>query len=142
MTGDYNLAIHAIVYLYNKKDGANSEMLAKNICTNSARVRKVMLKLKKSEIIITKEGQGGGYRLNPKFYDVSLFDIAVALEQEIVEPKWYPGNPCSDCAISNSIEPILKDIYFKLNIDTMNILKNVYIKDISDKIISKISDCE
>ena len=45
MNSDFIVAVHALVYLNHKADIVSSEALAKNICTNAARVRKVMAPL-------------------------------------------------------------------------------------------------
>ena len=41
MNGDYSLAVHALVYLDHRATHLPSQILAENICTNAARVRKV-----------------------------------------------------------------------------------------------------
>ena len=46
MTSEFAIAVHALVYLNHKGETVSSEALAENICTNPARVRKVMAKLK------------------------------------------------------------------------------------------------
>ena len=48
MNSDFIVAVHALVYLNHKADIVSSEALAKNICTNAARVRKVMAPLKRA----------------------------------------------------------------------------------------------
>ena len=60
MTSEFAIAVHALVYLNHKQETLASEELAKNVCTNPARIRKVMAKLKKKDLIATKEGQNGG----------------------------------------------------------------------------------
>ena len=60
MTGAFSLAVHALVYLNHKATTLSSEMLAENICTNPARIRKVMSQLKRAGLISTKEGIDGG----------------------------------------------------------------------------------
>ena len=47
MTSEFGIAVHAMVFLHHKGDMVSSEVLAENICTNPARVRKVMAKLKR-----------------------------------------------------------------------------------------------
>ena len=42
LNSDFCVAVHGLVYLKHKNDMVPSEELAKNICTNPARVRKVM----------------------------------------------------------------------------------------------------
>ena len=46
MTSEFGIAVHAMVFLHHKGDMVSSEVLAENICTNPARVRKVMAQLK------------------------------------------------------------------------------------------------
>ena len=55
MTSEFAIAVHALVYLHHKNAVLSSEELAENICTNSARVRKVMAKLKKKDLIGKKK---------------------------------------------------------------------------------------
>lgn len=62
MNSDFIVAVHALVYLNHKADIVSSEALAKNICTNAARVRKVMAPLKRAGFVTTREGNVGGYR--------------------------------------------------------------------------------
>ncbi len=59
----FNLAVHALVCLSHSGRSLSSEALAENICTNPARVRRVMAGLKKAGMVETREGQDGGYRL-------------------------------------------------------------------------------
>ena len=55
MTSDYCVAVHALVYLNHKAKVLSSEELAENICTNPARVRKVIGKAEKGRFCKTKE---------------------------------------------------------------------------------------
>ena len=60
MNSDFIVAVHALVYLNHKADIVSSEALAKNICTNAARVRKVMAPLKRAGFVTTREGNVQG----------------------------------------------------------------------------------
>ena len=63
MNSDFCVAVHALVYLNRRGCVLSSEELARNICTNPARVRKVLARMKKDGLVETKEGSsGGGYR--------------------------------------------------------------------------------
>ena len=61
MTAEFTVAVHALVYLHHKNTVLSSEELAQNVCTNPARIRKVMAKLKKAGLVLAREGrvQGG-----------------------------------------------------------------------------------
>ena len=65
LNSDFCVAVHGLVYLKHKNDMVPSEELAKNICTNPARVRKVMARLKRAGLVQTKEGKVGGYSSVP-----------------------------------------------------------------------------
>ena len=47
MKSDFIVAVHALVYLTHLGTLVSSDELARNICTNPVRVRKIMGKLKK-----------------------------------------------------------------------------------------------
>ena len=63
MNGLFCVAVHALIYLDKRGCMLSSEELAANICTNPARVRKVMARLKKAGLVATKTGNDGGYHL-------------------------------------------------------------------------------
>ena len=52
MSGIFTIAVHALVYLNHRQATLSSEELSENICTNPARVRKVMAMLHLSLIHI------------------------------------------------------------------------------------------
>ena len=56
MNGLFCVAVHALIYLDKRGCLLSSEELAANICTNPARVRKVMAKLKKAGLVTTRTG--------------------------------------------------------------------------------------
>ena len=61
MKSDFSVAVHALVYLSVKGCTLSSDALADNICTNAARVRKVMARLKKAGLVGAREGSEGGF---------------------------------------------------------------------------------
>ena len=79
MTSEFGIAVHAMVFLHHKGDMVSSEVLAENICTNPARVRKVMAQLKRAGLVETHEGAVGGYRFEGSADTVTLCDIAQAV---------------------------------------------------------------
>ena len=107
MTSEFAIAVHALVYLNHKQETLASEELAKNVCTNPARIRKVMAKLKKKDLIATKEGQNGGYHTSMEAADVNLAMIYDALETEAVCPSWKSGNPDMDCMVASGMADIM-----------------------------------
>ena len=92
MTSEFTVAIHGLVYLHHRGETASSEVLAQNICTNPARVRKVMAKLKKAGLVDTKEGAVGGYQSARAPETVTLCEIAeFLLAQRRKGPALFGG---------------------------------------------------
>ena len=106
MTSEFAIAVHALVYLHHKNAVLSSEELAENICTNSARVRKVMAKLKKKELIGTKEGIKGGYHMSLDASEITLGDICEALQVDIVKAAWRSGSMDMDCMIASGMAAV------------------------------------
>ena len=92
MTSDYCVAVHALVYLNHKAKVLSSEELAENICTNPARVRKVMAKLKKAGLVTTRTGTDGGYQLTADPAQLTLDVVADALEAVICLTRTRTGS--------------------------------------------------
>ena len=81
MNSDFLLAVHGLVYLNHKKEILSSDILAQNICTHPARVRRVMARLKKAGLIETREGRvDGGYFFSLAPSSVNLKMISDALD--------------------------------------------------------------
>lgn len=74
MNSEFIIALHALAYLRHRNTKVSSEELAKSICTNPARIRKVMAKLKKAGLLETREGNSGGYELQGDTSAIKLSD--------------------------------------------------------------------
>jgi DNA-binding IscR family transcriptional regulator len=79
MNSDLCVALHALIYLDHKATTLSSEALAENICTNAARVRKVLAKLKDAGDVRTCAEIDGGYEFMGNAQKVTLADVARAI---------------------------------------------------------------
>lgn len=59
-------------------------ILADKSGTTSAFLSQIMKKLRKSELVNSQRGPGGGYVLNSSRAEISAFDVAVALDYEFI----------------------------------------------------------
>ncbi len=134
MTSDFAVAVHALVYLNRRKDTVSSEGLASNVCTNPARVRKIMVKLKRADIVKTKEGLDGGYQFIKEADEVNLKQICEALEAKVVSASWKSGNVEKDCAIASGMAGVMDEIYGELDDLCKSALENISIQDIETRI--------
>lgn len=134
MTSEFAVAVHALVYLNHKKETVASDVLAENICTNPARIRKVMAKLKKKHLIATKEGQNGGYHMCKDADDISLAMVYDALEAEAVSASWKSGDSDMDCMVASGMAAIMDGIYGELNEICRKHLESISIRTIDEEI--------
>ncbi len=135
MTSEFAVAVHGLVYLNIKKTTTPSEELASNVCTNPARVRKVMAKLKKAGIIATKEGLEGGYHFVKDPSRVNLKQICDALEVTFVSSSWKSGNENMPCMIASGMAGVMDEIYGDLNELCRKRMEEITIKDIEEKLM-------
>ena len=137
MKSDFIVAVHSLVYLYHHGGcTSSSEDLAKNICTNPARVRKVMASLKKMGAITTKEGHVGGYCACSQVGKLDLATIAKATGTVFVEAKWHSGSQKLDCMISHGMTKIFDDIYADLDARCKEELSQLTIGQLEKKIFA------
>jgi Rrf2 family protein len=135
MTSEFAVAVHGLVYLDQRKITTSSEELASNVCTNPARVRKVMAKLKKAGIIATKEGLEGGYHLIGDPDTISLKQISDALDVAFVSSSWKSGDENNPCMVASGMAGVMDEIYGELNELCRERMEQITIKDIREKLI-------
>ena len=134
LKSDFIVAVHSLVYLRHKGCISSSEELAKNVCTNPVRVRKIMSKLKKLGAISTREGHVGGYCPCENIEKLDLATIAEGLGTVFVETKWHSGSDDLPCLISNGMAPIFDNLYSELNAQCMKELGKITIGTLEKKI--------
>lgn len=136
MTSEFGIAVHALVYLNHKNTIVSSEELAENICTNPARVRKIINKLKKGNLIKTKEGADGGYCLIKNANRITLKYVSDLMEVKFVSSSWKSGDVDMNCVIASGMGDIMDNIYSQLNDICKKELENITIGDIDKKIFN------
>lgn len=137
MTSDFCVAVHALVYCNHKARKLSSEELAENICTNPARVRKVMVAMKKAGLIQTKEGIDGGYQFTRDPGEVTLAAVASALNVRFVSTSWRSGDADMDCLIAAGMADLMDSIYTELDSLCKKRLATITIRDLDEKIFMK-----
>ncbi|RKD35361.1 RrF2 family transcriptional regulator [Lacrimispora algidixylanolytica] len=136
MTSEFAVAVHSVVYLNQRQITTSSEELATNVCTNPARIRKVMSKLKKAGIIETKEGLEGGYHLIQEPSSINLKQICDALEVSFVSSSWKSGDENLPCMVASGMSAVMDEVYGELNELCRNKMEQITIKDVQGKLIS------
>lgn len=135
MNSDFIVAVHALVFLNHKADETvSSEALAENICTNAARVRKVMAPLKRAGFVTTREGNVGGYRFAGDAATLSLRIVADILDIRFVHSNWHSGSIDMKCLIASGMAGIVDDIFLDLDARCRERLEQISIADIDQRI--------
>lgn len=137
MNSDFNVAVHGLVYLSHHEGTLSSELLARNICTNPARVRKVMSRLGRAGIIRTKEGLEGGYQLARPAGEITLEQISRALDVEFVRTGWKSGDPCKTCLIAAGMGEAMDALYARLDGLCKDYLTGVTVQSVAEHIFGK-----
>lgn len=120
-----------------KKQCLSSEALAENICTNPARVRKVMAKLKKAGLVSTKEGSEGGYSLAKNAQQITLKQISAALQIEFVSSHWRSGSQNLDCMVASGMADVMDRLYSDLDALCQKRLEGITIADVAAALIQR-----
>ncbi len=134
MTAEFVVATHAVVLLNRDKRPLSSEEIAKNVCTNPARVRKVLLKLKKAGIVETHGGFTGGYAFTADPESVTLKDIFLATGKHFVKVSWRSGSAEKDCPISRAMAPVMDEIFDSLDDCCGEKLAQITVADVDRRI--------
>ncbi|MFC4777906.1 RrF2 family transcriptional regulator [Paenibacillus sp. GCM10023252] len=139
MNSEFTIAVHSLVYLAYVPDRmATSEMIADNVGTHSARVRKVMSLLRRSGYVDTREGAGGGYRLTIDPDVVTLGDIYRVMAQGSLMPSWCSGNPEMDCVVGSNMKQVMDGIFCRAEKQLEDHFSAITIQDV----LGQIHDCK
>ena len=134
MDSSFNVAVHALVYLHHKDCLLSSEALAENICTNPARVRKVMAALRRAGLVDSREGNVGGYRFSGDPDRITLGQVAKALDIRFVDAAWHSGDSDMECLVASGMADVMDGLYAELDELCRERLQNVTVGDVERKI--------
>lgn len=112
MNSEFTIAVHSLVFLaYLPEKMATSDLIASNVGTHSVRIRKIMSGLRRSGLVDTREGAGGGYRLTADITAVTLADVYRILAQGSLIPNWCSGDPEMDCIVGSNMNHVMHNIF-------------------------------
>lgn len=140
MTSEFAIAVHSLVYLHHRGEMVSSEVLAQNVCTNPARVRKVLSCLKKAGLVATREGNVGGYRLCCPAEKINLRQVDEAVQGRLVSASWRSGRQDQPCMISSGMAEVMDDIYNDLDALCRRRLEETTILDVYKKILHRLPE--
>ncbi|WP_159888214.1 RrF2 family transcriptional regulator [Paenibacillus puerhi] len=135
MNSEFTIAVHSLVLLAYRPDRtATSEMIAANVCTHPARVRKVLSCLKKTGHVATREGSGGGYTLACDPHEVTLAEVYRVTSIGSIKPSWCSGDVEEDCLIACNMADVMDGIFSEAESRMLTYLAQVKIADVLERL--------
>lgn len=135
MNSQFTIAVHSLVLLAHRPDRmATSEMIAENVCTHPARVRKVMGLLRKNGYITAKEGAGGGFLLSCPPDEVRLSELYNLTSAGSLKPNWCSGKTDDDCIVSGNMKDVMASLFLDAEQQLVLYFRRWTIQDVLDLI--------
>jgi DNA-binding IscR family transcriptional regulator len=135
MNSEFTIAVHSLTLLSFRPDHmATSDMIAHNVCTHPARVRKVMALLRKQGYVGAKEGIGGGFILKCDPDQVTLGEIYQLTSLGAVIPNWCSGDVEQDCMIACNMASVMDGIYSGAEKQLIQYFSQWTIRDVLDQV--------
>ncbi len=130
MNSAFCVAVHALICLNRRQEQLSSEELARSICTNPARVRKIMAGLKRAGLVETKEGNEGGYRFvgDP---------VARALEVRFVSTNWRGGGVDQPCLEASGMSEVMDGLLEELDQGCRSRLSEISLAELDSRLYLK-----
>jgi len=137
LNSDFCVAVHGLVFLKHKGCTISSEELAENICTNPARVRKIMAGLKRAGLVETKEGNEGGYRFVGDPAALTLDQVARALEVRFVSTNWRGGGVDQPCLEASGMSEVMDGLLEELDQGCRSRLSEISLAELDSRLYLK-----
>ena len=134
MTNEFAAAIHAMLLLYFKSGCQKSDTLAQSACTNPARMRMIVAKLKKAGLVQTREGADGGCFFLKEPEEVTLEEICRAVGSVPVSVPKRTEDYDRDCMVASGMAALMDGIYTQLNTSCYSLLGSMTLADLAAQI--------
>ncbi|WP_174727833.1 RrF2 family transcriptional regulator [Mesobacillus harenae] len=133
MNSDFTLAIHSLTLLALQPDRmSTSDAISESAGVHPVRIRKVLSLLKRSGIIKSKEGNGGGFIFALDPGEVSLWEIYKVTSEGTLQPKCPVSN--EKCIVGANMHRVLFLIFLGAENHLGEYLKGYTIKEMADLI--------
>lgn len=139
MTNEFAAAVHAMLLLYFRSGCQKSDALAKGACTNPARMRMIVAKLKKAGLVETREGAEGGCFFLKSPEKVTLEQICRAVGSVPVSVPRRNGDYDRDCMVASGMAELMDGLYTRMNDACYSLLGGMTLADLTERILKSSS---
>lgn len=131
INSDFALGVHALLLLATSEDGRlTSGFLSEKLNVHPVRIRSLLSKIRSRGFIESKEGASGGFSICCDLSTISLKDIYLITQEDILKPKCH--DCCPTCMGGSQIEKILEEILHGADQRCRDYLEGYTLKDILD----------
>ena len=107
----FAFAVHILAVLaYRREHGVTSDLLAASVNTNAVVIRRILSDLRRSGLVVTHKGAGGGARLSAPPEEITLDAVYRAVGSG---PGFspHPQHPNRRCPVGKKIERVLAEVF-------------------------------
>ncbi|MEO0328125.1 MAG: Rrf2 family transcriptional regulator [Pseudomonadota bacterium] len=115
--GRLSLALHTLGHMATAPDQQKTSAdIAAHAKTNPVFVRRVLGRLREAGLLTSEKGHSGGWKLARKPEDITLADVYLALDEQLVAPHTDTGeHHCSvEHALHERVAEVLQEVELKL----------------------------
>lgn len=124
----FAISLHILSFLKMKDDWSSSKQIADSLNMNSTMVRRELVNLQDFDLIICKEGKGGGSKLAKEADNILLSDVMLAIKP--VHALGFSKNiPNPRCPIGREINYVLHGLYSEVDDHLLEMLSKMTLQD-------------
>ena len=111
MDTKFSVAVHVLILISESPNPISSDQMAESVGTNASYIRKILVLLKRAEIVDGHRGIGG-YSLNAAPEQLTLLQVYQAVvEESKIHLLDIHQNPDDRCIVGSHIKPVLTDMF-------------------------------
>ncbi|CAM4456890.1 RrF2 family transcriptional regulator [Paenibacillus tarimensis] len=129
----FGLSLQALVVLSRQEGISPSCDIARKLQSEATLLRKIMAKLAKENILETREGRDGGYKLKKRAEDLTLAEVYKALQMEEAVCSGM-RLAAGDHPFGEKLETAFNEIKDELDRKVLEVLGNYTIADLAAKV--------
>ena len=118
------IALHAIVYINNKKDPATVKEISAKFGISDNHLSKVLQRFVKEGVLVSEKGPKGGFSITEQYKTMSLLDVYELFEGKFQSHKCLFSNKDGDC-----VECIMSNIVTKMEQEFIEYMTSKTISD-------------
>ena len=122
--------LHVLIHMDRHVKRPTSEVISKMLNTNPVTVRKMMAGLRKAGYVISEKGHGGGWEMNCKLSEITLFNVYLAAGKPALF-SISSHNEKSECLVEKAVGARLTQTFQEAEALILRQFKSITLADIA-----------